>query len=128
MVDFIGAMLIGLTAGIASGVAGIGGGVVMVPLLAFLLGMPQHFAQGTSLFAIIFISMSGTRINLKNKRVDLRTALLIGVIGAATSYGAARLANQVDGDLLRRLFGALVLFSGGRMALRSWRERAERRA
>ena len=121
MIDFIGALLIGLTAGIASGVAGIGGGVIMVPGMVFLLSMDQHVAQGTSLFAIVFTAMSGTRVNVNNNRVDLRNAVIIGAIGAATSFGAALLANQLDGDLLRRLFGVLLLFSGSRMALNSWR-------
>lgn len=121
MIDFIGAVLIGLTAGIASGVAGIGGGVVMVPGMVFLLSMEQHVAQGTSLFAIVFTAISGTRVNLNNNRVELRSAVIIGAVGAATSFAAARLANQLDGDLLRRLFGALLLFSGTRMAFNIWR-------
>ncbi len=124
MIDFIGALAIGLTAGIASGVAGIGGGVIMVPGMVFVLSMDQHVAQGTSLFAIIFTAISGTRVNVNNKRVDLRSAVIIGAIGAATSFAAALLANQIDGDLLRRLFGVLLLFSGSRMALNSWRTRS----
>ncbi len=123
MIDFIGAVLIGITAGIASGVAGIGGGVVMVPGMVFLLSMEQHIAQGTSLFAIMFTAMSGTRVNVNNSRVELRSAVVIGAVGAATSFAAALLANQLDGGLLRRLFGALLLFSGSRMALNSWRTR-----
>lgn len=123
MIDFIGALAIGLTAGIASGVAGIGGGVIMVPGMVFVLSMDQHVAQGTSLFAIIFTAISGTRVNVNNNRVDLRSAVIIGAIGAATSFAAALLANQLDGDLLRRLFGLLLLFSGSRMALNSWRGR-----
>ena len=124
MIDFIGALAIGLTAGIASGVAGIGGGVIMVPGMVFVLSMDQHVAQGTSLFAIIFTAISGTRVNVNNDRVDLRSAVIIGAIGAATSFAAALLANQIDGDLLRRLFGVLLLFSGSRMALNSWRGRS----
>jgi uncharacterized membrane protein YfcA len=123
MIDFIGALAIGLTAGIASGVAGIGGGVIMVPGMVFVLSMDQHVAQGTSLFAIIFTAISGTRVNVNNNRVELRSAVIIGAIGAVTSFAAALLANQLDGDLLRRLFGVLLLFSGSRMALNSWRSR-----
>lgn len=124
MIDFIGALVIGLTAGVASGVAGIGGGVIMVPGMVFILSMDQHIAQGTSLLAIIFTTISGTRVNLRNNRVLLRSAVAIGAIGAATSFVAALLANQVDGDLLRRLFGALLLFSGSRMAFNTWRARS----
>lgn len=126
MGEFIGAVAIGLTAGIASGVAGIGGGVIMVPGMVFLLAMPQHLAQGTSLFAIVFTAISGTRVNLSNSRVDLRSALIIGAVGAVTAFLAARLANQIDGEALRRMFGILLVISGTRMALRSWRDRAKR--
>lgn len=126
MGEFIGAVAIGLTAGIASGVAGIGGGVIMVPGMVFLLAMPQHLAQGTSLFAIVFNAISGTKVNLSNSRVDLRSALIIGGVGAVTAFLSARLANQIDGEVLRRLFGLLLVVSGTRMALRSWRDRAKR--
>lgn len=128
MVDILIAVLIGLTAGFASGVAGIGGGVIMVPGLVFILQTPQHLAQGTSLLAIIFTAMSGTRINLRHERVDLRSAITIGAIGAVTAFLAARLANQMDADLLRQLFGGLLIFSGSRMALRTWRDRTKRQA
>ena len=123
MLDFIGAVMIGLTAGVASGVAGIGGGVILVPGMVFLLNLDQHIAQGTSLFAIIFTAMSGTRVNLTHNRVNVKAAIGISVIGAATSFVAARVANQIAGDLLRRLFGVLLLFSGSRMAINSWRDR-----
>lgn len=123
MIDFLGALVIGLTAGVASGVAGIGGGVIMVPGMVFILSMDQHIAQGTSLLAIIFTTISGTRVNLRNNRVLLSSAIAIGAIGAATSFVAALLANQVDGEVLRRLFGALLLFSGSRMAFNTWRSR-----
>lgn len=126
MVDVLLAVLIGLTAGLASGVAGIGGGVIMVPGLVFILSTPQHLAQGTSLLAIVFTAMSGTRVNLRNERVDLRSAATIGAIGAVTAFLAARLANQLDADLLRQMFGVLLIFSGSRMALRTWRDRTKR--
>lgn len=115
---FVDALLgigIGLVAGLASGLAGIGGGVVMVPAMVFLMGFEQHIAQGTSLLAIVFTSISGTVVNRRNEHVDVRNALLIGGIGALVAFAAARFANTVDADLLRRLFGGLILFSGVRM-------------
>lgn len=123
MLDLLGAVLIGLTAGVASGVAGIGGGVIMVPGMVFFLGLDQHLAQGTSLFAIIFTALSGTRVNLSHSRVIVSAALWLSVIGAATAFGAARLANQLDGELLRRLFGLFLLLFGSRMIFNTWRDR-----
>lgn len=115
--------LIGLFAGVASGLAGIGGGVVMVPIMVLGLGFAQHIAQGTSSLAIIFTSMAGTRINILNKRIDLRNAVLLGLGGAVTGFIGAWLAGQVDSDSLRRYFGVFVLISGIRMAFRAIRAR-----
>ncbi|MFO7549488.1 MAG: sulfite exporter TauE/SafE family protein [Acidimicrobiia bacterium] len=114
------AVVIGLVAGVASGLAGVGGGVVMVPAMTELLGMEQAVAQGTSLLAILFTSVSGTVANVRNRRVHLPTALLIGVSGAAAAWLGARAALALDPALLRRLFGLLVLFSGGRMLWQEW--------
>jgi uncharacterized protein len=115
------AVLIGLVAGVASGLAGVGGGVVMVPAMTEVLGIDQALAQGTSLLAILFTSVSGTVANVRNRRVHLPTALLIGASGAAAAWLGARAALALDPALLRRLFGLLVLFSGGRMAWQEWR-------
>ena len=113
--------LIGLVAGVASGLAGIGGGVVMVPAMVFFLDFPQHLAQGTSLLAIIFTATAGTAVNRRNDNVDVRLALIIGAIGALAAFGAARVANLVDAGLLRKLFGAFVLFAGVRMLVQTVR-------
>ena len=117
------AALIGLAAGIASGLAGVGGGVVMVPAQTELLGIGQAVAQGTSLMAILFTSVSGTVANVRNKRIHLPTALAIGASGAAAAWLGARFALSLDQDLLRRLFGAFVLVSGLRMLWQQWRSR-----
>ncbi|MDX1448244.1 MAG: sulfite exporter TauE/SafE family protein [Acidimicrobiia bacterium] len=115
LIDALLGIGIGLVAGVASGLAGIGGGVVMVPAMVFLMGFDQHIAQGTSLLAIVFTSVAGTVVNRRNDHVDVRNALIIGGIGAVVAFAAARLANAVDADLLRQLFGVLILISGIRM-------------
>ncbi|MEX2424464.1 MAG: sulfite exporter TauE/SafE family protein [Acidimicrobiia bacterium] len=122
MWEFVLGAVIGLVAGVASGLAGIGGGVIMVPSMVFLLGFPQHLAQGTSLLAIVFASVAGTTVNRRNTNVDVRMALVIGAVGAVTAFAAARVANQMDADLLRRLFGGLVLVSGLRMLTQGLRD------
>jgi hypothetical protein len=121
LVEIIVGALIGLVAGVASGLAGIGGGVIMVPAMVFLLDFPQHLAQGTSLLAIVFTATAGTVVNRRNENVDVRLALIIGAIGAVAAFGSARLANLVDADLLRRLFGAFVLLAGFRMLVQTLR-------
>ena len=119
------ALGIGLTSGFFAGVAGIGGGVVIVPATVLLLGFSQHEAQGTSLFAIILTAAAATLINRRNRRVSLREALLIGAVGAAASVAASRLALGTDGQLLSALFGAFAVL----VALRTlYREMVGQRA
>lgn len=125
LLDFVVGAVIGVVAGVASGLAGIGGGVIMVPSMVFILGFPQHLAQGTSLLAIVFASVAGTTVNRRNTNVDVRMALVIGAVGAVTAFLAARVANQMDADLLRRLFGGLVLVSGLRMLSQGLRDGPE---
>jgi uncharacterized membrane protein YfcA len=109
------ALVIGLIAGFFAGLAGIGGGVVIVPSSVLLLGLGQHEAQGTSLVAIVFTSVAGTLVNLRNRRVRLVDGLLAGSGGVVGSLIGSRLALEVEGRTLSLVFGFLVLF----VALRS---------
>ena len=110
--------MIGLFAGVMAGIAGVGGGVVMVPAMTEILGLEQQIAQGTSLLAILFTSVSGTWVNVRNRRGDLKAALVIGLAGLVAAQFGSQLALATDQALLRRLFGLLVLVSGVRMIVR----------
>lgn len=117
------AIVVGLVAGVASGVAGVGGGIIMVPAMVFLLGLGQHAAEGTSLLAILFTSVAGTRVNLKNRRVDLRDGFVMGAGGIVSALVGASLALLVDAATLTRLFGGFVAVVGVRMIVRLLRSR-----
>ncbi len=121
--DVVWGALVGVVAGVSSGLAGIGGGVIMVPAMALIFGFEQQLAQGTSTLAIIFTAMAGTRVNIRNKRIDIRTAVLLGLGGAVTGFMGAWLAGLVDADQLRRYFGGFVLISGARMGYRAIKAR-----
>lgn len=108
-------LLIGFVAGFFAGLAGIGGGVVIVPASVLLLGLDQHEAQGTSLVAIVFTSVAGTIVNLKNHRVRPVDGLGAGAGGVVGSLLGSRLALGIDGRTLSLIFGFVVLF----VALRS---------
>ncbi len=111
------AVAIGFVAGVAAGVAGIGGGVILVPAMVFLLGLDQHTAEGTSLLAIAFSAVAGTRVNVRRGTVDLRQSLTLGLAGAVAAPFGAAAALALDARVLGRLFGVLVLYSGLRMGL-----------
>ena len=113
------ALGIGLIAGFFAGLAGIGGGVVIVPASVLLLGLDQHEAQGTSLIAIVFTSVAGTIVNHKNQRVRPMAGLLAGAGGVVGSLTGSRLALLIAGRTLSVAFGVLVLLVATRTLQRS---------
>jgi uncharacterized membrane protein YfcA len=117
------AIAIGLVSGFASGLAGIGGGVVIVPALVLLLGVPQHLAQGTALAVIVPTALMGTITHFRNRYVLVRGALVLGVAGMLGAQLGARLALSMEADRLRALFGVFLLVAGSRMIQRAWRSR-----
>ncbi|MEM4246151.1 MAG: sulfite exporter TauE/SafE family protein [Candidatus Bathyarchaeia archaeon] len=104
-------------AGFASGFLGLGGGVVMVPVLRFVVGFPMHLAVVASLFIMIFTSLSGVMIHLQLGHVvhGLAAALVLGTILGAQA--GSRLVRKVSSRNLERLFGSLLFLVGVRMAV-----------
>lgn len=114
------ALGVGLVAGFFAGLAGVGGGVVIVPSSIFLLGLDQHQAQGTSLVAIIFTATAGTIVNLKNHNVRPVDALTAGAGGVVGSIAGSQLALGASARSLSLIFGFLVLFVALRSLYRVW--------
>ncbi len=103
-------LLIGLVAGMFSGLIGIGGGVIIVPALVFLLGYSQHTAQGTTLALLVPpIGLAAALVYWRQGAVDLRAAAFIcaGFIGG--SLAGARFATQLSDATLERIFGIALL-------------------
>ena len=105
---------IGIFSGFLAGVAGVGGGIVIVPATVLLLGFTQHEAQGTSLLAIILTSVAATIINRKNRRVHLRDAVMVGAGGVVGAVVASVAALGVDGRVLSALFGGFAVLVASR--------------
>lgn len=111
-------LAVGLAAGILSGLLGIGGGVLIVPCLVFVIGMSQHTAQGTTLALMVPpIGLLAAWTYYKQGQVDVKVAALIclgfffgGLIGA-------KLATFVQGSLLKKLFGAALMATALKMIL-----------
>lgn len=114
-------LAIGVTAGFFAGLAGIGGGVVIVPSSVLLLGLAQHEAQGTSLAAIVLTAVAGTVVNFRNQRVRLQDGLVVGVGGIVGSFIGSRLALGIEGRTLSLVFGFLILFVAIRSLYRTLR-------
>jgi len=95
--------------GFFSGLLGIGGGVVMVPIMHFLMDFPMHLAVATSMFIMIFTSLAGatTHFTLGNVHLEYMILLCIGII-FGTQLGAY-LSKRTSGKNLRRIFGIIVI-------------------
>lgn len=110
---FIVLLIIGLLAGILSGVFGIGGGVIIVPALIYLLGFSQHKATGTSLAVLLPpIGMAAVFEYYHHNNVDLRAAIIIASTSLMGAWLGAVLANKVSGPSLRLAFGIFVVIMG----------------
>lgn len=119
------AFLIGAGAGFFAGLSGVGGGIIMVPAFVLLLGLSQHEAQGTSLIAIIFTAISGTVVNFRNRRLQMRDALVVGLSGVAGSIFGARAALGIEARTLSLAFGILALVVAGQSLYKLWRKPAQ---
>lgn len=108
---------IGLLAGMLSGLVGIGGGIVMVPLL-LLLGFSQHQAQGTSLAVLVVPVTAAAVFNYyRAGYLDWKYAALIAVFFVVGGYFGSKLAITIDQKVLKKIFGILLLFVAGKMIL-----------
>ena len=109
-------LLIGLAVGVASGVVGIGGGILFVPALVWLAGMSQHKAQGTSLGALLLpVGLFAFLEYYRKGNADLRVALLLAVGFAVGGYFGAAGAQPIPDLWLRRIFAVTLIAVGGRM-------------
>lgn len=114
-------VLVGVFTGIASGLFGVGGGVIMVPVLVAGFGAGDLVAKGTSLVAMIASSAVGTVANSRGGLVDLRAALVVGAGGVTASYLGVLVALAMPARLSAVLFGALLLITAAQLSVRALR-------
>lgn len=105
----IGAIAIGLCAGIVAGLLGVGGGVLFVPGLVILIGLDQHQAEATSLLAIIPVAMVGTIKQDGYGNVRRKDALTMGLLSLVGAAAGVALANALSGTVLRVGFALLMV-------------------
>lgn len=101
---------IGILGGFASGLLGLGGGIIFVPLLIMLRGFDPHLAIGTSLLIIIPTALVGAMAHAKDSMVDWKAALLIAVFAIIGSWLGAVLSLNLDGVILRKVFAVFLVF------------------
>src|SRR5262245_11753977 len=102
-------VLIGVAGGIASGLFGVGGGIVVVPALIFFAGFSQHLATGTSLAVLLPpIGLAATVEYYRHGNVDIRAAIILAITMFVGSWVGAYVANQMKGPQLRLFFGLFL--------------------
>lgn len=110
-------LLIGLVAGVLSGLFGIGGGVVIVPALVLLARMPALTATGTSLGALLLpVGALGAWTYYRNGHLDIRASALVALGLAAGVFFGASFAQGLAPGVLRRAFAVFLVA----VAVRMW--------
>ncbi|MFM2363447.1 MAG: hypothetical protein RLZZ316_2349 [Bacteroidota bacterium] len=114
-------LIIGLFAGILSGLVGVGGGIVLVPALVYFLSYTQHQAQGTSLgvltFPVVIIAFLTYYSDCKKMGVPIDFKV-IGVLAAGFligGYFGSKLALKIDNDTLKKIFAIILFYTGFKM-------------
>jgi uncharacterized membrane protein YfcA len=133
LINFLLYVLVGCVVGFFGGLFGVGGGILMVPVLVFGYehsgvspSVLTHIAVGTSLFVVIFTSLSSSYQQGKQRNINWRAVLIIGFSSALIAYAMTKLAASLSGFHLRIAFALVVLFAAIRM-MTEGRARAEKR-
>jgi uncharacterized protein len=117
-------LVIGLLAGVLSGVLGVGGGIIIVPALALLTGETQVQAQATSLVAIIPVAMAGAWRQHHYGNVRVGEAVTIGGLSAAGVLVGVAVAHGLPEQTLRTAFAIMMLLVALRLLRRAARAHA----
>ena len=114
------AIALGVAAGVLSGLFGVGGGILFVPIL-LALGLKQLDAEATSLLAILPTVAAGIWRQQRYGNVRWRSSLVLGIASVAGVAGGIRIATSLNEDVLRKLFAVLLLAVAAQLAWRAYR-------
>lgn len=119
--EIVTVLLIGLAAGILSGLVGIGGGIILVPALVYFLSYTQHQAQGTSLGVLTFPVVIVAFLNYYKDCKQMGTPIdfkIIGVLAVAFiagGYFGSKMALKIDNETLKKIFAIILFYTGIKM-------------
>jgi hypothetical protein len=109
-------VVVGLLAGILSGLVGLGGGVIIVPALVFLLGFSQHQATGTSLGILLLPAGIFAVLNYYQKGfIDVKVVLLIFVGFLAGGWLGSKISLSINETVLKKVFAVVLLLIAGKV-------------
>jgi uncharacterized membrane protein YfcA len=111
-------LLIGLTAGLLSGLVGIGGGIIIVPALVYFLGFSQHSAQGTSLGLLLPpVGILAVMNYYKKGFLDIKVVLIMAIAFIVGAYLGSKLSINLSEEKLKKFFAIVLLLIAGKMLL-----------
>jgi len=107
---------IGIISGIMAGMLGIGGAIIMVPALVFIMGLNQHTAQGTSLAVMLPpIGIIAAFNYYKAGQVNIKFALILAAAFLIGSYFGSKFALNLPQPVLKKIFGILLILVAAKM-------------
>ena len=109
-----------LIAGVAAGM-GMGGGTILIPALTLIMGVAQHDAQLVNMLAFLPAAIVAIMIHKKEGRIEVKgmlTMIVLGIVGAAAG---AYVASLIEGNVLRKIFGAGLMLLSVRQFIKSFR-------
>lgn len=111
-------MLVGLLAGMLSGLVGIGGGIIIVPALVYLAGFSQFTAQGTSLALLMFpVGVLGVIQYYRQGHVNFSVVGILAAGFVAGSFLGSKISLSLNQETIRKIFALLLLILGAKMLL-----------
>jgi hypothetical protein len=111
-------IVIGIITGFLAGMLGIGGAIIMIPALVYLLGISQQTAQGTSLAVMLPpIGILAAYNYYKAGNVNIRFAIILALFFLIGSYFGSRFALKMPQEVLKKIFGILLLLVAAKMLL-----------
>jgi uncharacterized protein len=109
-------VLIGLAAGILSGLVGVGGGIIVVPALVFFLGFSQYQAQGTSLGLLLLPVGILAVLSYYNKgHIDIRVVAIMAIAFVIGGWLGSRLALTISELMVKRVFAVILFYTAFKM-------------
>ena len=110
--------IIGILTGIFSGLLGVGGGLIMIPMFVFFLGFSQHMAQGMSLAVMLPpVTLLAAWNYHKAGYIDWKVALIVSVLFIIGGFFGSKIALKIDQQMLKKVFGVLIILAGLKMLL-----------
>lgn len=111
-------IIIGAIAGFVNGLFGSGGGTIIVPALIFLMDLEDHKAHATAISIILPLSIISTIVYFLNNKVSLKLSSTVMIGGVVGSYIGAKLLNKIPTQVLRKIFGSVIIYTAIRMILK----------